>query len=366
MQIYMPTNVYSEDNCVMNHRKELAALGKKALLVTGKHSSRANGSLEDVKNALQKTGTAYAVFDKIEENPSIETVMQAREFGIEENVDFVIGIGGGSPMDAAKAIALMVANPGEDESILYEAHEFEALPVAEVPTTAGTGSEVTPYAILTIHARRTKQSISYRIYPVLALIDSRYLKTESVDTLINTTVDALAHLIESYLNTNANSYNRMYSEKGLRLFAKVKDDLLQCRRFGGEPKQTLSDEAFDMLMQMSATAGMAITHTSTSLPHGLSYAVTYEMGVPHGKAVGIFLPGFLAYYEEKEDVRAALRQMCFASVDDFTGYLDELLGKVEIADDLWKKDVEMIMENQAKLKNYPFTMDEGTLYKFRR
>lgn len=366
MQIYMPTNVYSENNCVMNHKKDLAALGSKALLVTGKHSSQANGSLADVKQALQEEGTAYAVFDKIEENPSIETVMQARELGIKENVDFVVGIGGGSPMDAAKAIALMIANPGEDEGILYEKHEFEALPVAEVPTTAGTGSEVTPYAILTIHARRTKQSISYRIYPALALIDSKYLKTESLDTLVNTTVDALAHLIESFLNTNANSYNRMYSEKGLRLFAEVKDDLLQCRRFGGEPRQTLSDEVFDKLMQMSATAGMAITHTSTSLPHGLSYPVTYEMGVPHGKAVGIFLPGFLNYYQCKEDMRSVLREMCFASVDDFTQYLDELLGKVEIADDLWRKDVKMIMGNQAKLKNYPFIMDEEILYKFRR
>lgn len=366
MQIYMPTNVYSENDCVMNHRKELAALGNKAMLVTGRHSSQANGSLEDVKHALQEEGTAYVVFDKIEENPSIETVMQARELGIQEHVDFVVGIGGGSPMDAAKAIALMVANPGEDEGILYEARELGCLPVAEVPTTAGTGSEVTPYAILTIHARRTKQSISYRIYPKLALIDSRYLKTESVDTLINTTVDALAHLIESYLNANANSYNRMYSEKGLRLFAEMKDDLLQCRRFGGEPKQTLSDEVFDKLMQMSATAGMAITHTSTSLPHGLSYPVTYEMGVPHGKAVGIFLPGFLQFYQAKEDVRALLREMCFASVEDFTEYLDELLGKVEISDDLWKKDVEMIMGNQAKLKNYPYVMDAETLYKFRR
>lgn len=366
MQIYMPTNVYGENNCVVNHRKELASLGNKALLVTGRHSSQANGSLEDAKRALQEEQTAYVIFDKIEENPSIETVMQARELGIQENVDFVVGIGGGSPMDAAKAIALMIANPGEDEGILYEARELECLPVAEVPTTAGTGSEVTPYAILTIHARRTKQSISHRIYPALALIDSRYLKTESLNTLINTTVDALAHLIESYMNTNADSYNRMYSEKGLRLFAEMKDDLLQCRRFGGEPKQTLSDDVFDKLMQMSATAGMAITHTGTSLPHGLSYSVTYEMGVPHGKAVGIFLPGFLKYYQGKEDVRLALGQMCFANVQDFTEYLDELLGKVEISDELWKNDVELIMGNQAKLKNYPFTMDEQTLYKFRR
>lgn len=366
MQIYMPTNVYSGSNCVMNHRQELAALGKKALLVTGRHSSRANGSLEDVENALQEEGCAYAIFDRIEENPSIETVMEARDLGIREGVDFVIGIGGGSPMDAAKAIALMIANPGEDVGVLYEKHELNALPVAEIPTTAGTGSEVTPYAILTIHARRTKQSISYRIYPKLALIDSRYLKTASLDTLIDTAVDALAHLIESYLNTNANAYNRMFSEKGMSLFAEVKEELLQCRQMGREPKLTLSDKIFEKLMQIAAVAGMAITHTSTSLPHGLSYPITYEMGVSHGKAVGIFLPGFLGCYQSQADVQAVLGNLGFASVEHFTEYLDELLGKVEISDELWKKDVELIMGNQAKLKNYPFVMDEETLYRFRR
>ncbi len=95
MQIYLPTNVYSETDCVMNHRKELAALGSRALLVTGKHSSRINGALEDVQKALQEERTSYVVFDEIEENPSIETVIKARTLGVQEQVDFVVGIGGG-------------------------------------------------------------------------------------------------------------------------------------------------------------------------------------------------------------------------------------------------------------------------------
>lgn len=366
MQIYMPTNVYSENNCVLNHRKELAELGTRALIVTGKHSSRVNGSLEDIKKALQEESISYAVFDEIEENPSIETVMRSRELGVKNGVDFVVGIGGGSPMDAAKAIALMIANPMENENVLYEKRTLPALPVAEVPTTAGTGSEVTPYAILTIHARRTKQSISHKIYPRLALVDSRYLKTASLDMLIDTAVDALAHLIESFLNTNANAYNRMYSEKGLSLFAKIREELMECRCQGRETVLTLSDEVFDCLMQIAVTAGMAITHTGTSLPHGLSYPVTYEMGVPHGKAVGIFLPGFLECYQDRGEVSRVLDRMGFASVEHFADYLDELLGKVEISDELWKKDVDLIMENQAKLKNYPFAMEKETLYKFRR
>lgn len=366
MQIYMPTNVYSENDCVMKHRKELAALGKKALIVTGKHSSRVNGSLQDAEQALEKEQIPYIVFDKIEENPSIETVMEARKLGIEEQVDFVIGIGGGSPMDAAKAIAMMIANPKETEGVLYEKREIPALPVAEIPTTAGTGSEVTPYAILTIHARKTKQSISHKIYPRLALIDSRYLKTASKHTLIDTAVDALAHLIESYLNTNANSYNRMYSEKGLSLFAEVRDALLTCKKQEKAPAEALDDKVFEVLMQIAATAGMAITHTGTSLPHGLSYPITYDMQVPHGKAVGIFLPGFLAHYEGKEEVQYVLDRLGFGTVEEFTSYLDGLLGRVEIPEKLWNEDVKAIMSNQAKLKNYPYKMEEKTLYAFRR
>jgi alcohol dehydrogenase len=119
MQFYMPTKLYSEQDCVKKHSEELASFGSKAMIVTGKHSSRANGSLTDVESALDTEGIPYIIFDDVEENPSIETIMRAREFGLNEKVDFVIGIGGGSPMDASKAIALMIANPQEMEDVFY-------------------------------------------------------------------------------------------------------------------------------------------------------------------------------------------------------------------------------------------------------
>lgn len=116
MKLYMPTKVYNEKGCVRQHSQELAALGTKALLVTGKHSSRVNGSLQDVKDALNREQVPYVVFDGIEENPSVATVMRATALGLSEKVDFVIGIGGGSPMDASKAIALMIANPEKKQT----------------------------------------------------------------------------------------------------------------------------------------------------------------------------------------------------------------------------------------------------------
>ena len=92
MLLFMPTLVYSEENCVKNHFKDIALIGEKAMIITGKHSSRSNGSLSDVTEVLEKENISYIIFDDIEENPSVETVMKARELGIREQVDFVIGI----------------------------------------------------------------------------------------------------------------------------------------------------------------------------------------------------------------------------------------------------------------------------------
>lgn len=383
MKLYMPTMVYNEKNCVANHSRELAGLGSRALVVTGKHSSRVNGSLTDVLGALEREKVPAVVFDGIEENPSVETVMRARALGRSEGVDFVIGVGGGSPMDAAKAIALMLGNPDREESFLYTkaAAARPALPVACVPTTAGTGSEVTPYAILTRNvlpdivltalpeeraagqtpdfshlSRQTKQSISHRIFPSLALVDTSYLQTSTRSGCVYTAVDTLAHLIESHLNTNTTDYSRFYSEMGLRTWARVKDKLL---------RYEVGEEERRLLMNACTLGGIAITHTGTSLPHGLSYSVTCEMGLPHGKAVGIFLPGFLRIYGDKEEAMRVLSLLDFGSEQSFSEYIRQLLGEVSIPDELWERDVEGLLANPAKLKNYPFQLDKDRLWQVR-
>ena len=385
MKLYMPTKVYSEKNCVENHSRELAALGTKAMVVTGKHSSRINGSLEDVTGALERERVPYVVFDDIEENPSVETVMRARALGLKEGADFVIGVGGGSPMDASKAIALMMANPEHDERLLYTKAQvsaqgpvYPAFPVAEVPTTAGTGSEVTPYAILTKNVlpdivlttvpgaaaqgafshleKKTKQSISHHIFPALALVDVSYLQTASRSGCIHTAVDTLAHLIESHLNTNTTSYSRIYSEMGLRTWARIKDKLL---------RYEIGEEEREALMRACTLGGMAITHTGTSLPHGLSYPITCEMGLPHGKAVGIFLPGFIRNYGDQEEVMKMLSLLDFGGVQPFSEYIRQLLGEVSVPEELWERTMDEVLANPAKLKNYPFMLDREHLQLFR-
>ena len=216
MKFLMPTLVYSEENCVLNHSAELAALGSRALIVTGKRSARRCGAFADVTAALDKHGVSWVEFAEVEENPSVETVMRARQVGCKVKADFVIGIGGGSPMDAAKAIALMIRHPDRDWDYLYDkTAETTTLPIAEIPTTAGTGSEVTAVSVLTRHDIHVKGSIPHKIFADLALIDGKYVSGAPAQILANTTMDALCHLYESYIHTAATDFSRMCAEAGI-------------------------------------------------------------------------------------------------------------------------------------------------------
>ena len=349
MIFQMPTLVYEEEECVRNHAVEFARMGRKALIVTGSRSAKENGSLADVHAALKSCGISSVLFDQVEENPSVETVMKAREIGVEQGVDFVVGIGGGSPMDAAKAIALMIANPGKDETFLDEkVREVKSLPVICVPTTCGTGSEVTGVAVMTRHQKKTKASMAHKVYPALSLVDSKYLESAPAEVIGNTAIDALAHLVESYINSNATDYSRMFVREGLLTFRKCKGALL------GERIITGAD--YRNLMNASTFAGMAIAHTGTSLPHALSYQITYEMGMAHGKACGYFLSGYIreASVELQDELLSILD---FNSLDDFEQFISEVCQFEEISEVLLEKVTAALAENAAKLKNCPYYTD---------
>lgn len=363
MQFFAPTHVYLEKNCVANHKQELLSYGKRAFIITGKHSSAVNGSLADVLAVLDEASVPYLIYNDIEENPSVETVAKAAAEGKEFQADFVIGIGGGSPLDAAKAIALLIANPQEDAGCLYEPKDLKALPVIAIPTTCGTGSEVTPNAVLTRHAFKTKKSISYNIYPELALVDGKYLASANGRLLIHTAVDALAHCVESRLHAKANVYNHMFSEYGLSLWGKLAPVLEQIAAGPDAVPSSLSDEDLESFMLASTVAGMAIAQTTTSLPHAISYEITYNHGIPHGKACGIFLAAYMDEYARNnpEDVNRVLSLLGFDSTESFGEYLRRLLGSVAITEEESNLYADNIMANASKLSTYPFPIDREAI-----
>ena len=349
----MPVLVYEEENCVLNHSRDIAKYGKKALIVSGKNSAKINGSYDDVTNALENENVDYVLFDQVEENPSVETVMSATEIGKNENVDFVIGIGGGSPLDASKAIAMMIANPEKDSSYIFDANaETKSIPVVAIPTTCGTGSEVTGVAVLTVHEKATKVSMPHRVFPELALIDKKYLKTASKKIIISTSIDALGHLVESYINTTATDFSRVFVDQGLKIWAKCKDVL------AGEKEPT--DEDYRNLMLSSMYGGMAIAHTGTTLPHSLSYSITYEKGLVHVLAIGYFIPGYIreACYEDQKFI---LDRIGFANIDEFTLFYKNITNLDVLPDDVIEKVVNNVSNNAAKLKLCPYYVDKEVL-----
>lgn len=350
MTFYMPTRVYEEKHCVAAHAVELAALGTKAMLVTGRHSAKANGSEADVAGALKAHGVPYILFDEIEENPSIETVMKARDVAVREGADFFIGIGGGSPMDAAKAISLMAKNPDKDESILFDNDpNADWYPVAAVPTTCGTGSEVTGVSVLTIHEKKTKSSIAYRIFPELALVDAKYLEKAPVKVLHNTAMDALCHLCESYVNAGATDYSRMCAAAGLEVWSRNK-------AFLSDASAEATADIYANLLRTSTLAGMAIAQTGTSLPHGLSYGLTYYLGVPHGQACGQFQAGYLSE-ADPEDAAFVLKTAGFESLEELNDFFAASCGVVDVPEETLEAIVAQLAANPAKLKAAPFDVD---------
>ena len=349
MRFYVPTDIYVEKDCVKNHAQNLLAVGKRAFIMTGRTSAKKNGSLNDVTAVLDAGHVPYQVFDQVEENPSTDTVgnaaQQAREFG----ADYIIGIGGGSAIDAAKAAALLLANPNVLADNLHKAPEkpLNHVPVVAVPTTCGTGSEATPVAIITNHKIHLKKSIPHRIFPALALVDGKYLASAKKTLIINTAVDALSHMVESILNIYSNAFNRMCPEYGLKLWGELKDVLLS--------DAPIDESLYEKLMLTSTIAGMSIAHTSTTVPHGMSYDLTLNQGTPHGPAVGYFLAGYVDVCEKKvpEDVKRILTLLGLKSTADFSEMLDNLIGKCKVSREMRDQFAAAMKVNRSKLDLVP-------------
>ena len=348
MHFRLPTDLYQEDNCIINHSGQIASYGRRALIVTG-HSSQTNGSLDDLCKALKTESISWELFSETEENPSLDQVMKVRDTYLESGIEMVIGLGGGSPMDLAKAVAVMLKNTDQPGSFLYEKRDHvDSLPVICIPTTCGTGSEVTGSAVLTLHDRHTKSSAVPKLFADLGLCDPKYLKSLPAGVLRNSAIDALSHLIESTVNSTSTSYSRLFSLEGLRLFGK-------CRKAIEEGRG--SDQEYRDLMLMSTLGGFSIALTGTSLPHGASYPVTYNLKMAHGKACGYFQYGYLKLAEE-DDRNLVLECTGFKSPEELRDYIVRVCQISKIDDEILEMSLRELLGNERKLRVCPFETSE--------
>lgn len=355
MRFFVPTDIYVEKDCVKNHAKNLLAIGKRALIMTGRNSAAANGSLNDVTEVLKAGNVPYQVFNEVEENPSTDTVGKAAKIAREFDADFIIGIGGGSAIDAGKAAALLLVNPNLDADELHKApsHPLNHAPVVAVPTTCGTGSEATPVSIITNHKINLKKSIPHVIFPVLGLVDGKYLAFAKKQLIVNTAVDALAHMVESILNVKSNLLNHMCPEYGLKLWGEFKDALIASVVTGNAAP--IDASLYEKLMLTSTIAGMSIAQTSTAVPHGMSYDLTLHQGVPHGPAVGYFLAAYIEVCAKfvPQDVEKVLSLLGLQSVEEFYAMLRKLIGTCTVSREMRDKFAAAMKVNRSKLDLVP-------------
>ena len=287
---FMPVKLVTGAGCVRESAKALAKLGKVCLIVTGRRSAKESGALQDVTDTLERNGQSWLLFDTIGPNPKLTDCMAAAEKAIAAGADFILGIGGGSALDAAKCIAVLAANPGMTQEQLY-AFDWakEPLKIVAVGTTAGTGSEVTKVSVITTPDGRKKSFHHEAIFPALSLGDPNY--TRSLPSLVTraTAVDVLAHCAESFFSRSANHLSRCYAVEGIRLLLPV------FRRMAEKGCDDLDYDTRETLYCASIYGGLAINVTGTCFPHTMGYLLTEAFDIPHGTACAVFQKDFYEY-----------------------------------------------------------------------
>ena len=297
---YMPTKTYFGENA-LNKAESALLCGKHALIVTGKRSAKLSGALDDVTVILDKNGIKYTVFDKIGENPKLSVCFEGGKVARNVGADFVVGIGGGSPLDASKAIAAFGANADLPEADIFTADITKMLPIILIPTTSGTGSEVNNYSVLTIDSKNVKKTFKNPLsYAKAAILDPKYTYTLGIDYTLSTALDAFCHCLESYLSPKSTDISMMFALYGAKklwnAFKAIKNDPEALLKADDTAVKALRAD----LMAAACAGGIAINTTGTGFPHPLGYSITLYNGVPHGKACAAFTGEYIKYNMKNE------------------------------------------------------------------
>ena len=245
-------------------------------------------------------GRIERVLDIVTPNPSLESIDELRHVQGLETVDTIIALGGGSCLDTAKALSRVISS-NRDEPLSDRFWEGvgigadETIPIVTVPTTAGTGSEVTSTATIWDYENRAKRSLlGDGLYPKAAIVDPVLTHDLPESVTVSSGLDAVSHALESIWNRNASPISLTLATQSLRLSMDALPRL----------KANLQDHlARNSMMQASLMAGLAISQTRTALSHSLSYPLTMEFGIPHGIACSFALPEVLEFNALSDDGR---------------------------------------------------------------
>jgi alcohol dehydrogenase len=286
MLFHMPVKLYFGPGEIQNLKKILDQdlLVKNPVVITDKGIVR-SGLLKIVTDILP----GVRVFDTIEANPKSDTINDiARELR-QIKPDLIIGLGGGSPLDAGKALALLATNEGPIEAFEgREKYVNDPLPFLAIPTTCGTGSEVTWVSVITDVNRKFKMSIKGpKMYPAVSIVDPDLIKTLPKSIIASTGLDALTHAVEAYLSKPATLITDTNALRAVQLILGAVE--------GAFTDIEKNHQDRENLMYGSTIAGFAFGNSDVTAVHCISESIGAVYDVPHGVANSIFLPHVLAY-----------------------------------------------------------------------
>lgn len=285
---HMPTRIMVGPYIFKKIGAVAKALGTRVLLVTYKDFMTSLEETSSVVSLLGNAGLKIRIFEEIEPNPDIEIVARGARLAVKDNINLIIGLGGGSVIDAAKGISIVATHSSDIWAYVgTDKVPGPTVPIIAIPTTSGTGSEVTPFAVFSNRKIFKKEGVESRyIFPKVALIDPILTKSMPSRLTIDTGIDALAHAIEAYTSCLANPISDALATEAISLIA----------RFFIKAVEEGNDlEAREGMALASAMAGMAITHAGVGAAHGFAMAIGSILGTPHGRTVGILLPSVMEY-----------------------------------------------------------------------
>lgn len=339
--------------------------GKKAIIVTGTGSTKRSGLLDKSILLLNQSGIETVVYDKVMQNPLTTTAIDGAEFAKANGCDVVVGLGGGSIMDCAKAIAFLALNDGDINEYIFNIKTSEsALPVILVPTTCGTGSEGNGFAVLTNPENGDKKSLRCNaIVPKASIIDSTLMETMPKHILASVGFDALCHNIEAYLSKSAQAFTDILSVYAMKIIGESLVEL-----YNGSNCADL----WDKLTLGSTIGGMVINTAGVTVAHGMEHPASGLKDLVHGKGLAALTPVVMKKTATQAQEKCSVISQCIGGKDytDCTEKIEELLCKLDMKigleeQGITKEDIPWMVENYFKVSigghnNHPvsFTKDE--------